>query len=84
MSASAEQYYTRLKGRNSPEDIDTWDREIQQAENDRLGDPHGKMMDILLARLPQSSAGEGPPIPAEAHKPEEKWIQLGIDIQTRQ
>jgi hypothetical protein len=84
MSVSAEEYYASLKAGSPSTDIVAWDREIEQAETDRLGDPRGEMMDVLLARHPDTSVGTSQLPRTDCTRPEEKWVQLGIDIQTRQ
>ena len=84
MSVTAEQYYMRLRNGSAAEYIARWDQEIEAAESERLLDPRGKAMDILLARPLDATRDNGSDVEDSHLSPEEEWIQLGLDIEVRQ
>jgi hypothetical protein len=82
MTVAADQYYDNLVIGISPDDIITWQGEIEQAEAERMRDR--SVMDILGAVRPENERSQIDLAEGPVDDTVMQWLQLAIDIQEKQ
>jgi hypothetical protein len=83
MSQTSDDYYTRLTAGIDPNDVRRWEKDITDAERQRIHDK--TVMDIIGSRtVPKSVQPESDTAPIDGVLTSLEWLQLALEIEEKQ